>query len=401
MAENREMPPRVAGPMARELAERLRRDILTRYQGGQQLPSEPELAHNYRRSRTTVRKALAVIEAQGLIVRQRGAGTFVNDRLPRTTGTTGLFFHSNPINLLGWPFIRETYWGVLEGTAETGRHIHLLLGYERDPVMMPHDVSDRIDIGRIDSIICMELFDPKVLIALGRQMPTVSVDFACHAEGVSSCALDHSRNMDMAVEHLWRSGHRRIGFVGDIGLSRPDPAVAARRAAFQAAMEARQLSATDDMIKASRDAASAVRTVRWWRRIAAADRPTALICINLPWCIAQAAVTEGIDVPGELSLLSIDDPGPWRNIFRPDQHNYLSRSDVQLAMTGRPTDPMDPRFAPLRNMRFSSVALPFREMGRWAIQEVLRRVRRPELPPQHEVLAGCLTSGNTVAPPGD
>ena len=70
-------------------------------------------------------------------------------------------------------------------------------------------------------------------------------------------------------------------------------------------------------------------------------------------------------------------------------------------MTDRPTDPMDPRFAPLRNMRFSSVALPFREMGRWAIQEVLRRVRRPELPPQHEVLAGCLTSGNTVAPPGD
>jgi DNA-binding LacI/PurR family transcriptional regulator len=384
--------------MARQLAERLRRDILTRYQGGQQLPSEPELARRGRRSRTTVRKALAILEAQGLIVRQRGAGTFVSDRLPRTAGTTGLFFHSDPTELLSWHFIREMYHGVLEGTLETNRHIHLLLGYERDPLTMSHDVTDRIDVGRIDSVICMELFDVKLLAALGRRMPTVSVDFACHAEGVSSCALDHVRNMDMAVEHLWHLGHRRIGLVGDVDPARADPAAASRSAAFQAAMETRRLS-PDGRIRTFRDAAGAVRAIRSWRRAPAAERPTALICTGLPWSAAQAALNEGVHVPGDLSLLSIDDPGPWLNAFRPDQNSFIDLGDVQLASTGQPTDPMDARFAPLRNMAFSSVALPFREMGRWAIQEVLRRVRRPEVTPLHEVLAGHLTSGNTVAPP--
>src|SRR5262249_3180026 len=43
---------------------------------GSVLPSEPELVTRYKLSRTTVRRALARLEAEGRIVRRRGSGTY-------------------------------------------------------------------------------------------------------------------------------------------------------------------------------------------------------------------------------------------------------------------------------------------------------------------------------------
>ena len=56
------------------------------------MPSEDALAETYGVSRITVRKAMASLEQSGLVVRQRGKGTFVSDNavsfnLPRYTGS--------------------------------------------------------------------------------------------------------------------------------------------------------------------------------------------------------------------------------------------------------------------------------------------------------------------------
>ncbi len=56
------------------------------------LPSEDALAQEYSVSRITVRQALASLEQDGLVVRQRGKGTFVSKEaqaveLPRFTGS--------------------------------------------------------------------------------------------------------------------------------------------------------------------------------------------------------------------------------------------------------------------------------------------------------------------------
>lgn len=59
------------------------------------LPSEPGFCDHYGVSRTTVRQALARLEQEGLIVRDKGRGTFVASSKPRAwlIQTTEGFFH--------------------------------------------------------------------------------------------------------------------------------------------------------------------------------------------------------------------------------------------------------------------------------------------------------------------
>lgn len=51
-----------------------------RFAAGVQLPSEAEMVEQYGVSRSTVRSALSALEAEGLIMRRWGVGTFVRDR---------------------------------------------------------------------------------------------------------------------------------------------------------------------------------------------------------------------------------------------------------------------------------------------------------------------------------
>lgn len=50
-----------------------------RFRAGEVLPSEPRLMREYDVSRSTVRRALAGLEAEGRIERKRGSGTFARD----------------------------------------------------------------------------------------------------------------------------------------------------------------------------------------------------------------------------------------------------------------------------------------------------------------------------------
>ncbi len=95
----------------------------------ERLPSEPELGELFGASRETVRKALAALEADGLIYRVHGSGTFVEPRvafnpLSGTLSITQELLRSglrvdNPVQSKGWrevaaiasPFLRACFEG--------------------------------------------------------------------------------------------------------------------------------------------------------------------------------------------------------------------------------------------------------------------------------------------------
>ena len=49
------------------------------YQSNEKLPSEKELGASYEASKMTVKQALDILVAEGLIIKRRGAGTFIKD----------------------------------------------------------------------------------------------------------------------------------------------------------------------------------------------------------------------------------------------------------------------------------------------------------------------------------
>lgn len=68
-------------PLYQQLKQRLRSEIARgAYSPGDQLPAEPELIERFGVSRITVRQALSDLEAEGLVIRRHGKGTFVAER---------------------------------------------------------------------------------------------------------------------------------------------------------------------------------------------------------------------------------------------------------------------------------------------------------------------------------
>ncbi|MBN2679953.1 MAG: GntR family transcriptional regulator [Acidithiobacillaceae bacterium] len=69
----------IAHPLYMQLKEQIRSNILDgTYQPHSQMPSESEMANNYKVSRTTVRLALRDLQAEGLIFKIAGKGSFVS-----------------------------------------------------------------------------------------------------------------------------------------------------------------------------------------------------------------------------------------------------------------------------------------------------------------------------------
>lgn len=52
------------------------------YEPGERLPTEDEMVINYGVSKITIRNAMSMLEADGLIIRSRGRGTFVAESIP-------------------------------------------------------------------------------------------------------------------------------------------------------------------------------------------------------------------------------------------------------------------------------------------------------------------------------
>ncbi|MGN0076576.1 MAG: GntR family transcriptional regulator [Parafannyhessea sp.] len=112
-----------------QLYDVLREKIKSDMAPGDALPSERQLSERYGLSRTTVRIALADLEAAGLVVRRHGKGTFVSDAAQGATDLALCYSFTDEMRAMGKvPQTRIVSFGVVDATKEVSSALGVRLG---------------------------------------------------------------------------------------------------------------------------------------------------------------------------------------------------------------------------------------------------------------------------------
>ncbi|WP_301002127.1 GntR family transcriptional regulator [Capsulimonas corticalis] len=190
-------------PKYLDLVTRLRADVQNgRLKPGDRLPSFVELRNEHRVSRGTVEKVHALLEKDGLIVREQGRGVFVAPTL--RTAANGI------IGFAGGGFTERSsslFWAhLLDGIQQEAAE-------QRLPLLLLTRSSDPSIWGKIDGLL-MSVNEEETQEILGNMpagLPCVSILHP--VDEVSSVVVDDYQGTKDATDHLLALGHKRIGFL--------------------------------------------------------------------------------------------------------------------------------------------------------------------------------------------
>jgi LacI family transcriptional regulator len=193
--------------------------------------------------------------------------------------------------------------------------------------------------------------DSALLYWVATRFPLVLLNRKWHSSAhFDSVSVDQEKNIQLAADHLWSAGHRRIAVFGHV----PGSSISDRRmAAYRQFVEERNLrnytefqEISDAMEVPPADKVAAI--IRTWKGLGS-QAPTALISADvfaLP--LLGEARRAGIAIPEDLSVIGID--------------NTAACTLVDPELT--------------------AIDAPFEEMCRVAIDLLIRRKASPDTPSQ-------------------
>ena len=385
--------------LAGQMADRIREELIRRGKPGDRIPSGRALAERLGVGRNTIYRALDQLTKEGWLKRLAGRGRVMTRPRKRPVRTSGMLFPFDAARLVTEPFNREIFIGISQAADEAGRHLLSLFGTCRRMTKLGHSTLWSPDMRTVDSLITLEIFDTELIAQAASMFPVVSVDLSCKLPNVSSAALDHEASIRMAFKYLLDLGHRRIGFLGRIS-SKRDPAVGERLAAYRRAFEWASLPADPKWVFRADYDHRVRQPLAAWPQLPADRRPTALIVVDLFWRLADQLLSAGVKIPGDLSLVNIDTISAWSDWLHCAWADRVP-NPLDVATTAERRPPFT-NYPPVPTLvRPTTVELPARSMGRWAMEELVRRLADPAADPRHQLFAPTLAVGTTAAPPAD
>lgn len=202
--------------LARQLAEQI---LSGEFAAGGQLPHERDLAVQCGRSRCTVRAALKILEAQGLIHRVKGKGTFVTHRhggsrwfstastilLVQIQGATGSYASGN------------SYYGLIHaGVRRMARALGLSVKQRavRGYVQVPLTEYNPPKPSEVGGVILSGTFDEQYIRMYESEgVPVVVTDYWVQDSLADCVAVDVENEAYTTIEHLADRGHTSLGFL--------------------------------------------------------------------------------------------------------------------------------------------------------------------------------------------
>ncbi|MBP7693620.1 MAG: LacI family DNA-binding transcriptional regulator [Anaerolineales bacterium] len=217
--------------------------------------------------------------------------------------------------------------------------------------------------GEVDGILLTgsEYLTEAIAILQKERFPYVVLNRYIEEPDVSFVTTDHYAVAVAAMEHLIELGHQRIAYLGRPTLGKIH---FERLAGYHHALRAAQLPADDTLIL------STINDPRDWVRamqalLALQPPPTAVLAFHDQMAIEciQVVVEAGLKVPDDVAIVGSD--------------------DLYSAQVTRPA--------------LTTIHTPFVEMGRLAMEVLLRRLADPAAPPVRQILASTvIVRGSTV-----
>lgn len=283
-------------------------------------PTEQFLAEQLKLSPQTVRQALLGLAQQGYLVRRRGRGSFV--RRPEMDQRSDLA-SSNKTFRIGvvMPWGEQTFFASMLNDVENVMHgegYRTMLVNNRDETETELDRLREMIKNGVDGIIWMcpaKGAHPEVIRMIRAMLPNVvGVDRLdpAMAEEMSLVNADNAGGMAALVEHLYRSGRRRIALVRDVAtISSVDD----RMSGYQKALKKLGAEVPENWIYrvsmpsySLEDACACGREVLE-RIMASGETFDAICCCTdyLAMGVIQGLQAHGLRVPEDIAVTGFDD----------------------------------------------------------------------------------------------
>jgi LacI family transcriptional regulator len=247
---------------------------------------------------------------------------FEPDRLARSLRTRASLFVGVVVPDVATVF----YAAALKGAQcvfEAAGYQVLVMDSERDPGREAENVRTLL-AHRVDAILLATSGGFEAV----QDIPVVFFDQVPVGTDGGKVALDNRLGIELLVRHLLDHGHRRIAFVGaPTGLT----SATERLEAFLSVLESAGVAASADDVRlgdAYWSEASGERAMA--EHLARAERPTAVVAAGDTLAVGalRAIRAAGLGVPGDVALVSFDDP-LFGDLLDPPM-TALSRHDREL-----------------------------------------------------------------------
>ena len=293
-----------------QLTTLLREKILSgELKPGEKMNSENELAVEYGFSRQTVRHALSILEEEQLLARRRGSGTYVIDnRRAALENRTRIAVVSTYVDSYIFP---KTIQGIENDLFERGYSVQISFTnnqLERERIVLEDIISRDDAAGIIMEATKSGLPNPNLPLIetlMERGVPILFINSYYRQLQLPHVTLNDRLAAERAVEYLADAGHRKIGALmkfddGQGHLRYEGYLNACRRLGIPAGDQGTMWLDTEGEKNFSDYRAGILRSFR---------DCTAVFCYNdkLAFLLEGLFREEGIRIPEDISLISIDD----------------------------------------------------------------------------------------------
>ncbi|GAB6100393.1 arabinose utilization transcriptional regulator AraR [Halanaerocella petrolearia] len=278
---------------------------------GDKLPTESELTEKYNVSRHTVRKALNILNQEGLLHKKQGVGTFLKGNPKEKTGNIGFisislhdYIFSDILNGVDNIFHQEGY--------------QILLGNSKDSQIREKEILEKFLEKNIDGLIIepAKSADDYQNIALlerfvDNYIPVVILDSKFENDKFNYITIDDKKGGYLATEFLLEQGHDNIAIIYK-GLHKPS---INRFKGYKKALEERDIAVYNDYVKKYYTSEFG-KTEKFENEIFdltkelvdCQEPPTAIFCFNDQIAILVKEVLNdlGFEVPQDISIIGFD-----------------------------------------------------------------------------------------------